>query len=56
MNSPNVDRFIYLLPNPQKNDPYDLMLRNYFMLKDKSQRQILNRLKDKKYLKTKQKN
>lgn len=54
-NSPNVDRFIYLLQNPDKNDPYDLMLRNYFMIKDKSQKKILNKLKDNKYLKSKSK-
>jgi len=28
--SPNVDDFVYLIQNPGSDDPYDLVLRNYF--------------------------
>jgi hypothetical protein len=29
-NSPNIDEFVYLVRNPESDDPYDLLLKNYF--------------------------
>ena len=43
-NSPNIDEFIYLVQNPKSEDPYDLILRNYFQISQTNNKIKKNKL------------
>ena len=37
-NSPNIDKFVYVIQNPESTDPYDLMMKDLKVIKNQNQK------------------
>ena len=40
-NNPEIDEFVYLVKNPSNDDPYDLLLKNYFEIRKMGKKENL---------------